>query len=214
MSKKERLKAQKEKQDKLLREMKIQEQQDIKDAKSGMSKSARKLMKKAQKENKKNYDGKLLMVLKLLMLIPLVYSGVIYCAITVVGVLTGYMSDTPKWIAGVMGVGSLVIITGVVLAFFRKYIISFVIILAGTLSYMKGARFIVNKISSKLENYSGANPDLLNMDKDYMWYYYPIMLVTLLSLILAVISTVKKIKKKKRLQRLRDNAPVKSIIED
>ena len=54
----------------------------------------------------------------------------------------------------------------------------------------------------------------MSMDKDYMWFYYPIMIVTAISLIMAFVATVKKVRKKKRLQRVRDNAPVKSIVED
>ena len=79
---------------------------------------------------------------------------------------------------------------------------------------MKGAVHIINRISERLENYSGANPDLMDMDRDYMLYYYPIMIITLLSFILAAITVVKRIKKKKRLQLERDNAPVKSIVDE
>ena len=179
-----------------------------------MSKAAERLIKKAKKEKGKHYEGRILMVLKLLMLIPLAYSGIFYCAVTVAGVATGYMSDTPKWVGAVMGTGSLVIIAGVLFSFFKKYIISFAVNLAGTVCYMKGAVHIINRISERLENYSGANPDLMNMDKDYMLYYYPIMIITLLSFILAVITVVNRIKKKKRLQLERDNAPVKSIVDE
>lgn len=214
MSKKEKLKAQKEKQDLLEKERELQEQREIEAAKTGMSKTAQKFIKKAKKEKSKNYEGNILMVLKLLMLIPLAYSGIYYCGMTVTGILTGYMAQTPKWVAAVMGIGTLVLIAGVLLAFLKRHIISFLIILAGTASYMWGAVYIVRKISAKLETNSGANPDIMDMDKDYMLYYYPIMAVALLSLIITVISVVKMIKKKKRLQRERDNAPVKSIIEE
>lgn len=214
MSKKEKLRAQKEKQDKLMHEQELQEQREIEAARSGMSKSAEKFIKKAKKERKSSYEGKALIILKLLMLIPLAYSGIFYCAVTVAGVATGYMSEMPKWIGAVMGVGSLIIIAGVLFAFFKKYIVSFVTVLVGTVFYMRGAMYIINKISDKLENYSGANPELMDMDKDYMLYYYPILIVTLMSLIMAVITVIKKIKKKKRLQNERDNAPVKSIVEE
>ncbi|MDE6148496.1 MAG: hypothetical protein K2F81_00150 [Ruminococcus sp.] len=214
MSKKEKLRVQKEKQDKLMQEMELQEQREIEAARSGMSKSAERFIKKAKKERKNGYEGKVLMLLKLLMLIPLAYSGIFYCAVTVAGIATGYMSEMPKWVGAVMGIGSLIIIAGVLFAFFKKYIISFIAVLAGTVFYMRGAMYIIDNISDKLKNYSGANPDLMDMDKDYMLYYYPIMIVTLFSFIMAIISIVKKIKKKKRLQSERDNAPVKSIIEE
>lgn len=214
MSKKEKLREQKEKQDKLMKEMELQEQREIEAARSGMSKAAERLIKKAKKEKGKNHEGKILMALKLLMLIPLAYSGIFYCAVTVAGVATGYMSETPKWVGAVMGIGSLIIIAGVLFSFFKRYIISFAVNLAGTVCYMKGAVHIINRISERLENYSGANPDLMDMDRDYMLYYYPIMIITLLSFILAAITVVKRIKKKKRLQLERDNAPVKSIVDE
>ncbi|MBQ9375919.1 MAG: hypothetical protein IJU04_06255 [Ruminococcus sp.] len=214
MSKKDRLKAQKEKQDKILKESEKQELLEIEEAKGKMSKAAKKYRKKAGIESKKNYDGFLMKVLRLLTLIALIYPGLYYCIITVSGIAMGKMSNTPKWVATVMAIGMGVIIIGVVLAFLKKYIISFVIVLAGTIAYMKGARYIVHFLSKKIANYSGAKPSLMTLDKQYMWYYYPIMIVTLLTFIMALISFVRKIKKKKRIQRARDNAPVKSIIEE
>lgn len=214
MSKKDRLKAQKEKQYKLNREMELLEQQEIQDAKVETSRSAKKYRKKANKESRKNYDGILLMALKLIMLVPFVYSGIFYCLVTVAGIAMGEMNQIPQKIAVYMGMGSLVMLVGIFFTFFKKYIAGFVIIFAGTVSYMKSASYIVHKISKKLETYSGANPDLMSMDKDYMWFYYPIMIVTAISLIMAFVATVKKVRKKKRLQRERDNAPVKSIVED
>ena len=69
-----------------------------------------------------------------------------------------------------------------------------------------------DEITKKLENYSGAEPELMDLDKDYMLQHYPIMIILVFSLIMAIITLVKLIKKKKRLKELRDNAPVKSIV--
>ena len=212
MSKKERLDKIKEKQDAFAKQLMEAEKLERQAAAEGMSNSAKKMLKKAKKEKKHNHESVLFLILKILMLVPLGVSGVYYGGITVLGVLAGYMNDMPKWIAGAMGIGVAVIIIGVIVAFFKKYVPSFVLVAGGTISYMRAATYIVAKISKKLENYSGANPELMDMDSEYMLHYYPILITLAISLILAVVWTVKVMRKRKKLKEIRDNAPVQSII--
>lgn len=195
----------------------FENQQNTKEIPAGelqppMSKAARKMLKKAKKEKKHRFESGLFLFMKILMLAFFLYSGVFYGGVTVVGVLKGYMYEIPKWIAGVIGIGSLIILAGIILSFCKRYFISFAAILAGTLSYLKGAVYIINKISDKLVNYDGADSQIAKMDKTYMLHYYPIMGVLLIALILGIIALIKMIRKKKRLKEQRDNAPVKSII--
>lgn len=219
MSKKDKLKAQKAKQDKTKRDLELLEQQEIQAAKSKISKSAEKMLNKSKKQKHKKLESGIMLFLKLLMIIPLVYSGVFYGGVTIIGIakgemhlMDGSMNPMPSWVAIAMGLGCLAIIAGIFLSFFKKYYISLAFILAGTISYMKSAIYIVHEISKKLET-SSVSPDIADMDKDYMKYYYPIMAVLLIAVILAVIALVKKIRRKKRLKAERDNAPVKSIVD-
>lgn len=219
MSKKDKLKALKEKQDKSKRDSELLEQQEIEAARSKISKSAEKMLKKAKKEKHKKLENGIMIFLKILMLVPLVYSGVFYGGVTIIGIAKGEMhlmdgsaNPMPSWVAIAMGLGCLGIIIGVFFSFFKKYIVSLALIAAGTLSYMKSAVYIVHEISKKLET-SSVSPNIADMDKDYMKYYYPITAVLALAVILAVISIVKRIRHQKRLKQERDNAPVKSIVE-
>lgn len=212
MSKKERLDKIKAKQDAVAKAQLEAETLERQAASQGISKSGKKMLKKAQKEKKHNHESVLFLLLKIIMLVPLAISGLYYGGITVLGVLAGYMNDMPKWIAGAMGIGVAVIIAGVILAFCKKYLPSFILVAGGTISYMRAATYIVGKISDKLENYSGANPELMDMDSEYMLHYYPILITLAISLILTIIWAVKFTKKRKKLKQLRDNAPVESII--
>ena len=212
MSKKERLEKKIAKQEKLIKQQQETEQLEIEASKENLSKSARKMLKKAKKEKKHRYEGGLFLFLKILMLAALLYSGVFYGGVTVIGVLSGYMEEMSKWVAAAMGIGTVVILIGIILSFCKKYPASFVVITGGTISYMKAATHIVSKISSKLETYSGSDQDLMDMDRDYMLHYYPILIIMAIALIFAIITVVKFIRKRKKLKEERDNAPVRSII--
>ena len=69
MSKKDRLKAQKEKQDRLRKEAELEEQREREEARERQSRSAKKMMKKA-KRTKPNGEPVYYLILKLLMIVP------------------------------------------------------------------------------------------------------------------------------------------------
>ena len=84
MSKKDRLKAQKEKQDRLRKEEELEEQREREEARERQSRSAKKMMKKA-KRTKPNGEPVYYLILKLLMIVPFAYSGFFYGGVTIVG---------------------------------------------------------------------------------------------------------------------------------
>ena len=212
MSKKDRLDKQKMNQDKIKMAAELSEKDAAAKAKNSTSKSAQKMLKKAKKEKRSDRENGLFLFAKILMLFPFAYSGLYYGGITVLGITKGFMEDTPTWIAYAMGFGVLAILVGIILSFLKKYFGSFIFVLGGTIGYMKGAMFIVDKIATKLGKLNGSAPELEGMDKDYKWGYYPILGVVVIAFILALVALINVIKKRKTLKDEKDNAPVKSII--
>ena len=101
---------------------------------------------------------------------------------------------------------------GIIFAFFKKYIVSFVLTLGGTIPFMKSALYMIHKIQDAL-NTKSVETELQKMDREYMMYYYPIMIVAAIGFVLLIDSIIRKIIQKKKLQHEKDTAPVKSIIE-
>lgn len=169
------------------------------------SKAAQKYMKK---------EPFIYLLLKLVMLASFLYSGLFYGGVTVVGVYTGAMTVTEEGAlttasANVMLVGILFMVLGLVFAFLKKYIVSFMASFLGTLLYLYVAYDRVIKFAANRVSASGE----IDLDNKYKIWYYPIAVFALISLLLMIISIVKKIKKRKQDKNIRDNAPVKSIVE-
>jgi glucan phosphoethanolaminetransferase (alkaline phosphatase superfamily) len=211
MSKKDRLKAQKEKQDIIQKEIEEQERLEAEEARHKQSKSAKKMMKKA-KRARHGREPIICLILKILMLVPYGYSGFFYGGVLVTGVFGGYIEPAPpKWVGWCALIGSVLVLAGIIVSFFKKYIASFIVICGGTGVFLKGAEYMINKIQNHLENYA-VDEAYENMDKQYMIYYYPIMAVAAVAFILLVISVVRKILKNRRAKYQRDTAPVASIV--
>lgn len=210
MSKKDRLKAQSEKQLqlKLMREQ--HEKELYESSKNNSSMAVAKLKKQATDGINNNL---VMIIIKVLMIIPFGYSAFFYGGVTIVGIVFNELTDIPKRIAGFMGVGIILCGAAIFFAFFKKYILQFILSLTGTISFLYGGQFIINKITYKLNNSYVADADLKTMDKTYMWYYYPILIMTFLSAVLLGIAIVNKIRKKRKDQIAKDNAPVKSIVD-
>lgn len=170
-----------------------------------VSESARKMLKR---------EPWALLVLKLLALVPFGYSGFFYGGVTVAGVFTGAMAVTEEGAlttasAYVMLTGILLMILGILLSFFKKYIASFISNAVGVafflhVAYYRVINFAANRVSSEGD---------IDLDEKYMLWYYPILIFLFLSLVMAVISVILKIKKKRRERHERDYAPVESIVD-
>lgn len=169
------------------------------------SKAAQKYMKK---------ESFIYLLLKLVMLASFLYSGLFYGGVTVVGVYTGAMTVTEEGAlttasANIMLVGLLFMVLGLVLVFLKKYILSFTASFLGTVLYLYVAYERVIKFAADRVTQSGE----IDLDNKYKIWYYPIVVFVFISLVLMLISIVKKIKKRRENKRIRDNAPVKSIVE-
>lgn len=212
MSKKQRLKAQKEKQDRLKKELEEYEKEKKEEAKERSSKSAAKMRKKASRR-KAFGEPVYVFLLKLLMIIPYGYSGFFYGGVLTVGVFAGYIEDKPpKWVGWCVLLGSIAIGVGVLLAFLKKYKASFALAVIGTVPYMKSARYMINKTKEYLAK-KAVEPSLQNLDKTYMKWYYPILGVVFLSAVLLIIDLIGKHKRKKKLRYEQETAPVESIVD-
>ena len=169
------------------------------------SKAAQKYMKK---------EPVIYLLLKLVMLASFLYSGLFYGGVTVVGVYTGAMTVTEEGAlttasANVMLVGILLMVLGLVFAFCKKYILSFISSLSGTVLYLYVAYERVIKFAADRVTSSGE----IDLDNKYKIWYYPIAVFVLMAFALMVISIVKRAVKRNQDKKIRDNAPVKSIVE-
>ena len=212
MSKKDRLKAQKEKQDRLKKEAELEEQREREEAREKQSRSAKKMMKKA-KRVKPNGEPVYYLILKLIMIVPFAYSGFFYGGVTIVGIIGKYIEPVPpKWVLWAMAAGIVAMFAGILFAFFKKYIVSFVLSVGGTVSFLKAGGYLIKRIQDKLST-TAVDQSLQNMDKEYMWRFYPIVGVAVISTVLLICAVIRKLMERRRLQRERDNAPVESIID-
>lgn len=212
MSKKDRLKAQKEKQDRLKKEAELEEQREREEAREKQSRSAKKMMKKA-KRIKPNGEPVYYLILKLIMIVPFAYSGFFYGGVTIVGIIGKYIEPVPpKWVLWAMAAGIVAMFAGILFAFFKKYIVSFVLSVGGTVSFLKAGGYLIKRIQDKLST-TAVDQSLQNMDKEYMWRFYPIVGVAVISTVLLICTVIRKLMERRRLQRERDNAPVESIID-
>ena len=135
MSKKDRLKAQKEKQDRLRKE------EELAYVAQKNPKEMKKMMKKA-KRTKPNGEPVYYLILKLLMIVPFAYSGFFYGGVTIVGIMGKYIEPVPpKWVLWAMAAGVVVMFAGILFAFFKKYIVSFILSLGGMISFLKAGGY-------------------------------------------------------------------------
>lgn len=216
MSKKDRLKAQSEKQLMLKKELERQELLEMEEAASKSSRAGRKLRKRAGKVYKKGslkVDNPVTLILKLLMILPFGYSGFFFGNVFIIGIVIGEMDGAPNRIALFLGIGEILCLAGLLLAFFKRYILQFAFIAAGTASFMYSAVYIISDTQQRLEVNYVPDAEAQVLDRTWMLYLYPLMIMTLLSLALLVIYIVKFVKKKRAKKREQDNAPVKSIVE-
>ncbi len=209
MSKKDRLKAQSEKQIQQKRDLEKVEQLEKSKSENKISKSAVKLRKQYS-----HNDNWVMMLLKILMIVPFGYSAFFYGGVTILGITMGEINDIPKRIAVLMGVGIVLCLAGIFFVFFRKYIVQFVLVAAGSLTFLYQGQFIIDNISKKLETNYVEDEAIQVLDKTYMIRYYPILAMLLISAILLGIYIAKVIIKKRKIQKEKDNAPVESIVAE
>ena len=154
------------------------------------------------------------LVLKLLAVAVYLYSCLYYGGITVIGILNGYVNNVENKYAYYMLAGIVILLASLLLMFFKKYIVSAILNAAGTILYMKTAVFLVEKVRKLLEDNYVTDADVKVLDKTYMLRHYPELAFLALGLILLLINIIRRYLKYRRIKAIRDNAPVKSIIDD
>ena len=117
---------------------------------AGESRSAARMRRDAKK-----FNSPLTLIIKILMWVPFLWSGLYYGGIFVLGISMDQMDDVPGRIAVFIAVGSLICLAGLVLAMLSLYIPQFAAILTGTVLFMQGASYIVNKAEERIASGSG-----------------------------------------------------------
>ena len=206
MSKSDKLKKQSQKQ--LEARKQAQRDEDARRASAGESKGAKKLRRESRKLNSAATT-----VLRFLMFVPFLWSGLYYGGIFILGISMGQMTDVPGRIAVFLAIGSALCLAGIVFAFLSKYIVQFALVAAGTVFFMNGASYIVGKAQERITEGRGLTAEQRGLASKWRWGLYPILALTAISAALLIINIVRRILKKRRKQRELDNAPVKSIVE-
>lgn len=212
LSKKDRLRKEKEKQ---LAEQKAMEQAE-KEYKENFEGSI--AVSKYKKQKGKVAEPAYYLVIKLLMLIPYGWSGFFWGGVLSIAILGNMInqfefSTLSEKTAIYIIVGVVVMAGALVLEFFRKYILGFVASAVGVGLYLKGANQYIQPITEYL-NTKAVEESLIGMDKTWMYRCYPVWAFLVLSGVLLAISLITRIVKAKKEKNIRDNAPVKSIVSD
>lgn len=213
MSKKDRLKAQSQKQLREKRELEEEEREEKERAKSRRSKSARKLMRKA-KYGRYGKEPLGFTLIKLLMLLPFAWSGVYYGLIMIFGTFGGYIEpQPPQWVGWTMLAGDVLVLAGIVIEFLKKHIPSMAVIAVGTGLYLRASQYFIDYLSGQLDKVY-VEEDMRSIDREYMKHHYPMGAVAALEAVILIWWIIIKIKAAKRLKYEQETAPVQSIVED
>lgn len=161
------------------------------------------------------------MVFKLLMIAFFMWSGFFWGIVTALGIQFGYMFGedylyVPKTAAWQLLTGDAIILLAIVIAFFRKYIISFVLHIIGCAVYLKGANPIISGLEQFFKTHTASDSSGRNLDslpREYMIRHYPIAGVAVCGFVLVLLKVIFFLIERKRRKRIADNAPVKSIID-
>ena len=206
MSKKDRLRKQSEAQ---LRRRQAEEKEAIREKQEvSESKAAKKLRTSAKKHN-----NTVSTVIKFLMLVPFLWSGIYYGGIFVIGISMEQMDDVPGRIAVFIGIGTLVCLVGIIFAFLSRYITQFCIIAAGTVLYMIGASYVVAKASERIGDGIGLTEEQKGLADKWQRGLYPMLILAALSAALLAVWLINRHLDARRRREEFDNTPVKSIIE-
>ena len=154
------------------------------------------------------------LVIKILAVGVYLYSCFFYGGVTVIGILNDYVDNVPDKYAYYMLIGIIILLVSLLLMFFKKYISSFVLNIIGTILYMKTAVFLVERVRKLLDDNYITDADILKLDKTYIYRHYPEFAFLAAGAVLLMINIVRRYLKYRKIKAERDNAPVKSIVDD
>lgn len=212
MSKKSRLKKQKEKQVQMKKLADLEELEEKEAAKHRESKGAKKLRRRA----KRSLSDSWLIIPKLIMLAAFLWSGFFYGGVLSAAVLGDgiYISANefmPHWVAYFTLAGEAAALAGILLAFFKIYPAAFAAAAVGNVLYMRAVRFVMKNLRHFLDT-QWVDEEQKNMYREYMIRYYPFMITFLMAALLFGVWIFRTISRKRREKSERDNAPVESIV--
>ena len=208
MSKKDKLKKQHAAQLEQKRLDEEDERREKERAKGRQSMAAKKMRRAARR----GYVGAVVVILTLFMSAAYIYSGLVYGGFTIYGSFTGQAVLIPHSVAYAMLIGDVLMLVGLILSFRGKKIAQGFFGLSGSASFLWGALSVIKDLKARLDQ-PGTDPGLYGMDKTYMWYYLPILLLTVLSAAIFICGIAELAARKRREKFARDNAPVKSIVD-
>lgn len=192
-----------------LKKLKIEQmQQDLEFRKKEEYRKRSKEEAKATKKFLKS-ESKLFLLFKLLMFIPFLYSGFFYGGVSIIAILRN-MIAVPKSVGFIMLGSVLVMAVAIILAFMRKYLLTFIFSAVSTVAFF----FCTNKYFVQYATGRVTESGELNPEHTYMIRFYPIVLFAVFALVLFLLSVGFRVKKARREKQRRDNAPVKSIIDE
>lgn len=212
MSKKSRLRALKAKQLSAQKEYEQYENELKEQARGGKrSRAAVKYEKKGKKAliRKEPVFAK---ILRFVMLLPYAVNGLFLGSITVIAILFLDL-DMPDSKAYLILASDVLITSGLIFTFMKKYIPAFGFNAVGTGLFVSVGVSFVTKIQNHMETHH-VDPEYANMDVKYMLYFYPMLILGICSAVLFVYKIVTIINRRKRERDRFNNMPVKSIIDD
>lgn len=208
MSKKSRLHKEKKRQYEHRRIESLEELEEKEAAKHKPSMAAKKLRRQARR----GYTNAVLVLLSVVMLAAFWYWGFYYGGMSIIGDLRGLAENIPEHTGELFIIADIAMLIGIVLSFCKRYIAQGFFTIGGSALFLFTGHRIVTDICERMEKY-GTTPDIENMDRQYMGYYYPIVIVTVIGAAIMLYGIIGLCKKKRGEKIKRDNAPVKSIIE-
>lgn len=208
MSKKSRLRAQKAKQLREKEELERAEQQEKLQARNGVqSKSAKKYIKSAKMKEHIAYK-----VIKVIMLVPYAVNCLFFGLVMTIAILFVGINDIEKTTAYFLLAEIAAVTVGLVFAFLRKYILTFIFAGGGSIMFFSEGVKFVNKIHYYMQNYYVA-PENSKMDIKYMLFFYPSIIIAVCSAALLAMTVFSFMKKRKRAKDEYNDRPTKSIID-
>lgn len=154
-------------------------------------------------------------VVKTLMLAVYCYSVFFWGSVTLMTEMRGGYEGSfspPAWVIAAMAAGWAALTAAMVLSFMKKEITAFVLSAGGTAAFLRAAGWFVSTISELLETRDTA-ADFAQMDREYIWRFFPSLAIPVLALIPAVRKTVRLIRKRKQDTVKKQSEPVKSIVD-
>lgn len=173
------------------------------------------IMSKKQIHQKNKKTVTVCTACRLLMLAVYGYSVFFWGSVTLAALFRGSYdgsAEPPGWVGVSMSCGWLLLTAAMLLSFFKKDITAFLLAAGGTAAFCAAGHWFVLAISDQLATKNVAN-DLLEMDREYAWRYFPSLAIPVAALLPAVVKVVQLLRKRKQAAETEGSKPVKSIID-